>query len=297
VRAAHLSLLGACAGAALALGACGGSGPNSSDPGAFDAGRAMDDVAAQVEIGPRPAGSPAGAEEVRFIADSLEDAGVRDITVQRPYANVLGTLPGRGPGVVVVGAHHDTADLPGFVGANDGASGVAVLLELARALQTPLDGPSIQLAFFDAEETRGDRPFEEDGTRGSRQYVRYARDGGERGSAKLADIRAMVLFDLVGDCDLAIPREGNSDAGLYAEFAAAAGEGGPFAGTTTPILDDHIPFLEEGIPAVDLIDLEFGPGPAPGDYWHTDEDTLDKVCAESLDAVGEAAVEALPGIN
>jgi Zn-dependent M28 family amino/carboxypeptidase len=71
----------------------------------------------------------------------------------------------------------------------------------------------------------------------------------------------------------------------------------PFTGTTTPIGDDHVPFLEEGVPAVDLIDLAYGDGPIPGSYWHTSADTLDKVCAESLDAVGEAAVRALPQIR
>ena len=105
----------------------------------------------------------------------------------------------------------------------------------------------------------------------------------------------MILFDMVGDCDLRIPLEGNSDPELYRDIALQAGdEDSPFGGTTGPILDDHIPFKEAGIPAVDLIDFEFGPGPSPGEWWHTTEDTLDKVCPESLGAVGAAAEEALP---
>jgi glutaminyl-peptide cyclotransferase len=112
----------------------------------------------------------------------------------------------------------------------------------------------------------------------------------------------MVLFDLVGDCELQIPREGNSDRGLYDLFADAAadlsdGDPAPFTGTSTPVADDHVPFLAEGIPAVDLIDFAYGPGPSPGAYWHTPEDTLDKVCPESLDAVGEAALVAIPEIR
>jgi hypothetical protein len=103
----------------------------------------------------------------------------------------------------------------------------------------------------------------------------------------------MVLLDMIGDCDLQIPREFSSDEGLYAAFADAAG-GAPFEGVTGSILDDHVPFLERGIPAVDLIDFTFGGDSTPGKYWHTGEDTLDKVCPESLDAVGEAALEALP---
>jgi Zn-dependent M28 family amino/carboxypeptidase len=159
----------------------------------------------------------------------------------------------------------------------------------------------VQFVLFDAEEARGDRPFEVDGTRGSRQYVRYAQRGGEQGAVPLARIDAMVLLDLVGDCNLGIPLEANSDASLYALFAEAAaeidGDADPFTGTTGEVLDDHIPFRDAGVPAVDLIDFTFGPGQSPGAWWHTPEDTLDKVCSESLDAVGEAAVRAIPRIR
>jgi Zn-dependent M28 family amino/carboxypeptidase len=202
---------------------------------------------------------------------------------------------------VVVGAHHDTKDIPGFVGANDGASGVAVVLELARALPDRVAGPSIEIALFDAEEARGDKPFERDGTRGSRQYVRYARSG-RQGSPPLDEIRAMVLFDLVGDCDLQIPHEPFSSEALYGRFRAAAkqlsgGDAAPFVGGTTPVEDDHTTFTNRGIPAVDLIDFAFGPGPAPGAWWHTTEDTVDKVCASSLGAVGRPALVAIPRIR
>ena len=104
----------------------------------------------------------------------------------------------------------------------------------------------------------------------------------------------MVLFDLVGDCDLQVPREAGSSRRLYDRFAEAARaahpeEGStPFVGEAPPVLDDHSPFLDAGIPAVDLIDFTYGPGPSPGGLWHTPEGTLDKVCADSLGAVGEA---------
>jgi glutaminyl-peptide cyclotransferase len=171
-----------------------------------------------------------------------------------------------------------------------------VVREIARALAGAgrLDGPSVHLALFDAEEARGERDFEVDGTRGSRQYVEYARSG-RQGAPPLDEIEAMILLDLVGDCDLQIPREAGSDARLYESIAIHAVPGNdPFGGTTAAVLDDHIPFLEEGIPAVDLIDFTYGPGPSPGAWWHTTEDTLDKVCPESLDAVGEAVLGALP---
>jgi glutaminyl-peptide cyclotransferase len=282
-----------------ALAGCGG-GENGSAPaggGEFDGERAYEDVRKQVELGPRPAGSAANRRLTRMLAAELRAAGVEGVRVQRPERNVVGTIPGRGEGFVVVGAHHDTKDaIPGFLGANDGASGVAVVLELARTLPRPLPGPGVAVALFDAEEARGERPFSEDGARGSGQYVRYARAGGRQGVPPLGRIEAMVLFDMVGDCDLRIPREAFSDEGLYRLFAEAAG-GAPFEGTAAAVADDHVPFIEAGIPAVDLIDFTFGPGGTPGDYWHTTEDDLDKVCPESLEAVGAAALEAIPRIR
>jgi glutaminyl-peptide cyclotransferase len=284
----------------VAFAGCGGgeNGAAPADgPGGFDGERAYEDVRKQVELGPRPAGSPANRRLTRMLAAELRAAGVEGVRVQHPDRNVVGMIPGRDEGFVIVGAHHDTKDrIAGFVGANDGASGVAVVLELARTLPRPLPGPGVAVALFDAEEARGERPFSEDGARGSSQYVRYARAGGRQGVPPLARIEAMVLFDMVGDCDLRIPRETFSDEGLYRLFAEAAG-GAPFEGTTAGIADDHIPFIEAGIPAVDLIDFSFGPGGTPGAYWHTTEDDLDKVCPESLEAVGAAALEAIPRIR
>jgi hypothetical protein len=290
----------ACALAALALAAgCSGAGGTDTDgapiaAGGFDGERAFADLRAQVALGPRPSGSAAARRLARVLVGELERAGARDVRVQRPVANVIGTVPGRGEGWVVLGAHYDTKDLDGFVGANDGASGVAVALELVRALPSPLPGPSLAIALFDGEEARGERDFEADGLRGSRQYVAYARDG-RQGAPPADEIRAMVLLDMVGDCDLAIPREANSDPELHDELAAAAPE--LFEGTTAAIADDHLPFIEVGIPAVAVIDFQFGPGPAPGELWHTSGDDLDAVCPASLDAVGEAVLRALPNLG
>jgi glutaminyl-peptide cyclotransferase len=282
------------------LAGCGGD-EGEPDEGGFDAARAFADLEAQVELGPRPSGSAANRENAELIASRLRGAGAEDVVIQRPWRNVVGTIPGTEPDAILVAAHHDTKDVPGLVGANDGASGVAVVLELARALPERVDGPSVHFALFDAEEARGDRPFELDGTRGSRQYLRYARAAQRSGEAvqgtpPLRKLESMILFDLVGDCDLQIPREANSDRDLYDYIALQAqGDDSPFGGTTGPILDDHIPFVEAGVRAVDLIDFTYGPGPSPGAWWHTTEDTLDKVCAESLDAVGEATLAVLPG--
>ena len=287
----------------VAIVGCGGASEATSTeagtrasggPDAFDEERAFADLERQVELGPRPAGSEANVRNAAWIAGELRDAGLEDVRIQRPERNVVGTIPGSGPGWVVIGAHHDTPEIPGVVGANDGASGVAVVLELARTLPNPMPGPGLSVALFDAEEARGERSFEEDGTRGSRQFVTYAREG-RQGTPALADIEAMVLFDMVGDCDLSIPLEANSDPRLHDLFADA--DAALFDGESDPVLDDHIPFIEAGIPSVDLIDFEFGPGGSPGEFWHTTEDDLDRVCPESLGAVGSAALEAIPRIG
>jgi glutaminyl-peptide cyclotransferase len=277
---------------AVLLAGCGDDQSTSTAAGerSFDADRAFADLEAQVALGPRPSGSAANGRTAELLAARLRDAGVEDVHIQRPWRNVVGTIPGDESDAIVLGAHFDTKDIPGFVGANDGASGVAVVLELARALGGPVDGPSVQIALFDAEEARGDRPFEVDGTRGSRQFVRIARAGGGQGVPALGEIKEMILLDTIGDCDLAIPREASSDPALYGRIAAG---GEPFGGATGPVLDDHVPFLNAGIPAVDLIDFDYGPGPSPGAYWHTTKDRLDKVCAESLGAVGEAVLGTL----
>ena len=275
-----------------ALFGCGGSETSASGAQSeFDGQRAFDDLAAQVDLGPRPSGTRANRKAARLIRGGLRDAGAKDIQVQRPYRNVLGTIPGLQPGTVVVGAHYDTKTrIPNFVGANDGASGVAVLLELARTLPRPLPGPSVQLAFFDAEEAKGNN-FEASGDRGSRQYVKYAHSA-KQGSAPLNEIKAMVLFDMIGDCDLHVPREANSDPGLYRLF-----KGAPFGGKTFPVEDDHTPFLQAGVQSLDLIDFDYGPGPPPGAYWHTPQDTIDHVCPASLGAIGDAALTAIPKIR
>jgi glutaminyl-peptide cyclotransferase len=279
-----------------ALVGCGDSETAASSmQSTFDGQRAFQDLAAQVHLGPRPSGTRAAHKAANLIRRELKRADADNIRVQRPYRNVLATIPGSEPGTIVVGAHYDTkSGIRHFVGANDGASGVAVLLELARTLPRPLAGPSVQLAFFDAEEARGNN-FDADGDRGSRQYVKYAQTA-KQGSAPLDEIKAMVLFDMIGDCDLKVPLEANSSPELYGLFADAAG-GAPFTGTTFPVGDDHTPFLRAGIPALDLIDFDYGPGPAPGAYWHTSQDTLDKVCPESLDAIGDAALTAIPEIR
>jgi hypothetical protein len=192
--------------------------------------------------------------------------------------NVVGTVRGREPGYIVVGAHYDTKDIPGFVGANDGASGTAVVTQLARTIKRPRH--TIHFVLFDGEESPRGTPdvrFLERGLRGSKVAART-----------WAGARAMVLLDFVGDERLRIPRERNSDERLWERLRAAARRVG--AGPTFPdatqggILDDHLPFLDRNVPAIDLIDFDF-------DCFHQTCDDLDVVSERSLDAVGETVLE------
>ncbi|CAA9468444.1 MAG: Gamma-glutamyl cyclotransferase, partial [uncultured Solirubrobacteraceae bacterium] len=226
-------------------------------------------------------GSPAARRLARDARRRLPSGRIE--RVSGGLANVVGTVPGRRP-AVLVGAHYDTKDLEGFVGANDGASGVAVVVELARALARgprPAGAPELRFVLFDGEESPDDsRPFYSTGLRGSRAYA--ARHRGEIG--------AVVLVDMVGDVTLSIPREETSDPGLWRRLRASARATGNLAAfpdeTGSAILDDHTPFQRAGIRAIDVIDFDF-------DCWHELCDDLDVVSPRSLDAVGETVAHML----
>jgi peptidase M28-like protein len=252
----------------------------------FDARRALRDVYAQVRRGPRPAGSPAARELAGWLRERLP-AG-RHEAVAGGLSNVVGTLPGSGP-AIVIGAHYDTKDLPGFVGANDGAAGTAVVLELARALArerrhdpSPAGArPELRFVLFDGEEATDDTvDFLVSGVRGSRAYA--TRHAGE--------IDHAIVVDFVGQEGLRLPREAGSDAELWERLRAASrrvGVGALFPDEVVgEVSDDHTPFTDAGVPAIDLIDFDYA-------CFHRACDTADKVRRASLDAVGEALVELL----
>jgi glutaminyl-peptide cyclotransferase len=251
----------------------------------FDEDAAFDFLRRQVELGPRPAGSAASRRLGEILRDELPSA--RFQPVPGGLRNVIGEVPGRDPDrFVVVGAHYDTKDLPGFVGANDGAAGTAVVLELARSLEPRELEPTVVFALFDGEESpRGtpDEQFAAEGLRGSKVAART-----------LAGAEAMINVDFVGDERLSLPREANSDPQLWEGLRAAAervGYGEVYPPETQPaILDDHIPFKEAGVPAIDLIDFEF-------DCFHRPCDDLSAVAPESLDAAGEPLLELLRGVR
>lgn len=251
----------------------------------FDARRAFADVRSQVRRGPRPAGSPAARRLAAWLRGQLPRG--RFEAVPGGLRNVVGVLPGARP-AIVVGAHYDTKDLPGFVGANDGAAGTAVVLELARALarerrtdpRPPRARPELRFVLFDGEEATDDADFLGTGVRGSRAYVRRHH----------RDVGAAIVVDFVGQRGVRLPRERGSDRALWERLRAAArrvGVGAVFPDREVgAILDDHTPFALAGIPAINLIDFTYP-------CFHRACDTLDLIRPASLDAVGEALVELL----
>jgi hypothetical protein len=235
----------------------------------------------QVEMGPRPSGSP----ESRQLADLIKRIVPRGRFQEVPHGlrNVIGTVHGREPGYIVVGAHYDTKDINGFVGANDGASGTAIVLQLARTLKRPRH--SIKFVFFDGEEAPRGVP--------DTQFERYGLRGSKVAAPVFRDARAMILLDFVGDKHLAIKRESYSDVRLWKrlrETAQRVGAGAVFPATEQGgVLDDHIPFLRQRVRSIDLIDFDFP-------CWHRNCDDMSAVSERSVDAVGETMYEFLRGL-
>jgi glutaminyl-peptide cyclotransferase len=254
-------------------------------PDRFDAARAFALTKLQVSYGQRPAGSRQLRNLAERLVIRLPRGHFENVPGQRGVRNIVGTLPGRRPGIVV-GAHYDTLDKPaGFVGANNGAAGSAIVIELAHALaklHRPKDARQVRFVLFDGEEPPAGLPeddpnFTKDGLRGSRAYVK----------AHPHDTKAMILLDYVGNHGLQLPHEGTSTTWLWRRLRAAADRVdkiGYFPPTDeTPIIDDHTPFLESKVPAIDLIDWRY-----PG---HTLKDGISQIDPNALDAVGESVLE------
>ena len=285
----------------------GAPAPNAGASIRFDSTRAWKDLEAQVGFGPRPAGSAALQKTRDYILAELKKAGLdarQQIFIAKTplgetsMANLIATIPGRRPERIAIASHYDTKRTPftspsgaivtRFVGASDGASSTAALLELARALKGRQNEFTIELLFFDGEEAVVNWDLNNDSTYGSRYYVDAARKAGT-----LKDLRALVLLDMIGDKGLVIRRDASSTPWLVdIVWAAAAniGHRSVFSNELTTIEDDHMHFVLAGIPAVDIIDLDY---PA----WHTADDTLENVSAKSLQVVGDVVLAALPGIE
>jgi hypothetical protein len=268
-------------------------------PPTFDAGRAWEHLRQLVALGPRPAGSPAIGQARTYIKGQLGAAGVAvveqswddDTPIGRTrLVNLIATIPGTSTDRIVVGGHYDTKLFRQFrfVGANDGGSSAAFLIELARVLKARRNPLTIELLFLDGEEAVRPEWEGNDNTYGSRHYVAEARRTGS-----LASLKAFILVDMIADRDLQLKREAYSTPWLADLIWSAARRAGLTAfrpESQGGIEDDHVPFLKAGVPAVDLIDLEY---PA----WHTPDDTLEAVSARSMQTVADALLLALPQIE
>lgn len=256
----------------------------------FNGNQALKDVQYQVNLGPRTPGSQAHELEIKWIQSNLEQAGwIVELQTGRinghQLTNIIGTK-GTGKPFIILGAHFDTrlvADhdpnpayqsLP-VPGANDGASGVVILLELARKIPSAQPG-TISLAFFDTED-QGDIPGW-DWILGSTYFVDHLQESPDK----------VVIIDMVGDKDLNIYYDRNSNKALSQEIWKIAAQNGFsknfIAQDKYWMLDDHTPFLKSGIDAIDIIDFDYP-------YWHTASDTVDKVSAASLKAVGQTLLK------
>jgi Zn-dependent M28 family amino/carboxypeptidase len=266
-------------------------------PPTFDSNRAWEHLRQLVALGPRPAGSAAIEQSRAYIKNQLAAVGV-SVTEQSwddqtptgrvHMANLIATIPGTRKDRLVIAGHYDTKKFREFrfLGANDGGSSAAFVLELARVLKGRRNPLTIELLFLDGEEAviewQGD-----DHTYGSRHYVADARRTGS-----LAALKAFVLVDMIADRDLQIKRDSNSTPWLTDLIWSAAQQRQltAFRPDRVQIEDDHLPFVQAGVPSVDIIDLEY---PA----WHTAGDTLDAVSARSLQVVGDVLIAALPKIE
>ena len=275
---------------------------------AFNGERAMDHVRKQIEIGPRSPGTPEAMKTRDYITRELKSYGLKvsvdEFTATTPegekkMANIVGEIAGESKDLILIGSHYDTkfySDMY-FVGANDPATSVATLLEIGRVLGSAKEKPKVtyRLVFFDGEESFcegwSDCSTEAgpDNTYGSRHYVSLLDQRKE-----LEHTRALVLLDMMGYKNLELGRDNLSTKWLQDIIWQTGRELGHtkiFVDREEGIGgDDHQPFLEAGVPAVDLIQLTSYP------HWHKADDTIDKVSAQSMKIVGDTVLASLPKI-
>ena len=280
------------------------SRPNTSGlsaSGKFDGNRAFADLGRLASFGPRPPGSRALEQSREFIAGQLRATGAafaRDTFTAStpvgpiPMCNLIAKIPSASSSIVIIAGHYDTKRMDvRFVGAYDGASSAAFLLEIARVLARRNNKLTYWLVFFDGEEAL-QRWSATDGLYGSRHFAQELSDQGT-----LNQVRAVILVDMIADAHLDIRREAHSTPWLtdivFAE-AQRLGYGRYFLNSPRTIEDDHLPFLELGVPAVDIIDLDYGPFNL---YWHTRYDTIDKCIPASLAIVARVVLATLAALE
>ncbi len=266
----------------------------------FSGQRAFDDIRHLVAFGPRPPGSAALTASRRWIIRELTQSGCRvtqdPFTAATPAGNIgmdnlIVKIPGSSPSVIMIAGHYDTKLFKNFrfVGANDGGSSAAFLLEMGRTLCRTRNKYTVWLVFFDGEEAIKQEMSPTDGTYGSRHLEQKLAANGE-----LSRIQAMILVDMIADENLDIRRDLNSTAWLNALLFKTADRLGYsryfIKNPPTYIGDDHTPFVQAGVSAVDIIDLDYGPG---NSYWHSAQDTLNHCSAASLEIAGRVVAAML----
>ena len=268
--------------------------PPPDKTGGFDGKRAFAHVAKQVSFGPHPSGSPAIAQVQEYLLSELKsygcavetDAFNSDTPAGRlSMKNFLAKIPGEKPGVILLGTHYDTKKLDNFVGADDGGSSTAVMLELARLLCPRHGTYAVWIAFFDGEEAV--KAWSESDSRyGSRQMAARLSTSGD-----LKKIKAFLLADIVGGRTARFLRESSSTPALVDliwNTSAKLGYSDIFLNEPTSAEDDHDSFLKRGVPSVDVIGDFLNNG-----YWHTPQDTLDKISARTLAITGHVFLESV----
>jgi glutaminyl-peptide cyclotransferase len=276
----------------LGLGVCAQQAPAQS----FNSARAMQYTREVVAFGPRPIGSANHKKLENYILSHLKGDSVEDdaFTAETPEGkfpvrNLIAKFPGTRDGIIVIAGHYDT-NYPlrntGYVGANDGGSSTAILLELANQLRgKKREGYSVWLLWTDGEEAVKDWTAT-DSLYGVRHLAeKWQQDG------TLKNIKAFLLADMIGDADLNVDRDANSTPWLEElvfQAASKLGYQSHFFGRTIAVEDDHLPFVQHGVPCADLIDLDYGYGNV---FHHTPQDTLDKLSPKSMEIVGSVIVE------
>jgi glutaminyl-peptide cyclotransferase len=263
----------------------------------FRGSAALADTRRAVSFGERPSGSEAIGHLRDWIASQLKPLGSQlsldSFTAQTPVGpvpmvNIILKFPGTSSKAVVVTGHYDTKRIPmvHFVGANDAGSSTGFLIEFARAISTTKHPDDIYIVFFDGEEAVRTDWTETDSRYGSRHLVaKWGADG------TLSRIKALINVDMIGDRDLDIANDENSSQSLRTtvwQIATNFRYGKFFRQDAGGIDDDHKPFVDAGVNAIDIIDLDYGPS---GSYWHTANDTMDKLSAHSFQVVGDVVLQ------
>jgi glutaminyl-peptide cyclotransferase len=266
--------------------------------GDFSGASALKFTAAAVAFGPRPPGSPAIHKLQDYILSSLKQCRCEvtedSFTARTPNGaiamkNIIARFRGNSGRAIAITGHYDTKLFSKFrfVGANDGGASAGFLLEMARALAGAPRKDDVYLVWFDGEESIGEWS-DTDGLYGSRHLAeKWAADGTAR------RLKALINVDMIGDKDLSIPKELNSSPALGRlvwQVAADLRYSSHFPNQSLAVEDDHMPFLRIGVPALDLIDFSYGPD---NSWWHTSQDTMDKLSSQSLLIVGDVLLETI----